>query len=318
LAREFLARGHDLVTLTSGPTLPSFFKPVGKHYHLNGPTLIMNNDRLSYFRTTIFNILHLPEFLVNFFKLRKWMKAEKPDLIVEDHEFFTSNCIRFSKRSIPSFSVDHQSTFVSPMFPFRKVDWILKIIIKIFTYAKVRLCSSFIDYGEKGSFICIPPILREEVLNMPVKDNGSIVVYHSSATVSDKEVLKKICPDDRPFIFYGYDHEIYKNLTFKPKGEDFLKDLAQCHVFITNCGFISVCEALVMGKKLICQPLKGHAEQEWNGEILKAFPNVRVVNKVDYQNLEIDRLSDPDPEKIKWLSRGLQQALHHILQDQKT
>jgi uncharacterized protein (TIGR00661 family) len=201
------------------------------------------------------------------------------------------------------------------MFPFRNVDKMLKCIVKIFSFAKTRLCSSYIDYGKKDSFISIPPILREEVLNIPVEDNGSVLVYHSSATASDKETIKKACPSDRKFIFYGYEPEVYKNLIFKLKGEDFLRDLASCHVFITNCGFISTSEALVLGKRVVCQPLKGHAEQEWNGKILKAFPNVRVVEHLDYQNLDLDRLSVPDPEKTQWLRKGLSLALHYILKD---
>src|SRR5574341_805132 len=311
LARALLKYDHDLITLTSGPSLPSFFKPLGKHYHLSGPTLIMNKDRLSYFRTTLDNTVRFPGFIVNFMKLKRLIEIEKPDLIVEDHEFFTSNYIRFWKPSVPSFSVDHQSTFVSPMFPFPGVDKMLKVIIKMFSFAKIRLCSSFVDYGRQDSFISIPPILREEVLSIPVEDDGSILVYHSSATSTDKAAIKRNCPSDRSFIFYGYEPETYKNLIFKSKGEEFLKDLARCHVFITNCGFISVCEALVLGKRVICQPLKGHAEQEWNGRILKVFPNVKVVENLDYQNLDVDRLSIPDPEKTLWLRQGLDLALHY-------
>ena len=318
LGSALLKYNHELITLTSGPDLLSFFKPLGnKHFHLKGPTLIVNKDRLSYSKTALYNVIHLPEFIINFLKLKKWMEIEKPDLVIVDYEPFTSNYLRITKPAIPSFSVDHQSTFISPMFPFPKLDWILKVITQIFTYAKVRLCSSLLDYGREGAFICIPPILREEVLNMETGDDGSVLVYHSSATASNKEEIKKVCPGDRKFIFYGYEFENYKNLTFKPKGEEFLQDLAKCHVYITNCGFFSVCEALVLGKRMICQPLKGHTEQEWNGRILKAFPNVKVVDNIDYQNLEIERLSIPDPEKTQWLRQGLEHALQYILEDQK-
>jgi uncharacterized protein (TIGR00661 family) len=313
LGTALMDRGYELITFTSGPELPVFFYPVSlKHYHLRGPTLIIRGSRLNYIKTFFYNLLRIPLFFLNLFKFAKFIEKEKPDLIIEDYEPFTSNYLRFWKPDIASFSVDHQSTFISPMFPHRNIGFLLKTITRIFTFARFRLCSSFSDYGSRGGFVSLPPILRREVLEQSASDDGSILVYHSTAQDSDKERLKKACPKNWKFIFYGYKAEEFENISFRPKGEGFLEDLAKCHLYVTNCGFFSVCEALVLGKKVICRPIEGHAEQEWNAKLLKAFANVRVETQVDYGNLKIDQIPEADPVQTAWLRRGLESALKHI------
>lgn len=314
LARALLDRGHQIFTLTSGPKPPSFFKPItGSYIHLNGPTLFMNNERMNYGKTAWFNFLHLPEFMKNILTVKKLIDEQKPDLILLDYEPFTANYLRLWKPSIRSFSVDHQSIFVSPMFPFKRVNFELKAITRIFSYAQTRLCTNFLDYGHQGSFFTMPMVLRDEILQKPVTDDGSILVYHSYPTAFDMERMIRACSSDRKFIFYGYDACTHKNLVFKPKGEGFLEDLAKCHIYITNCGLGSVSEALVMGKRLICQPVKGQSEQEWNARMLKAFPNVKVVEDFDMGQINDEDIPPPDREKQEWLKKGKEYALKYIL-----
>jgi len=315
LGTALIKKGCELVTFTSGPELPVLFYPVSmNHYHLKGPTLIIQGSRLSYIKTFFHNLFRLPLYFLNLFRFAKFIKKEKPDLIIEDYEPFTSNYLRFWRPRIASFSVDHQSIFISPMFSHRKASLLLRVITRIFTYARFRLCSSFSDYGSKDHFVSLPPILRPEVLNQQVSNDGSVLVYHSTASNLDKAHLKKACPKNGKFIFYGYEAEEFENISFRPKGDGFLNDLAKCHLYVTNCGFFSICEALVLGKKVICQPIEGHAEQEWNARLLKAFKNVRVENRVDFANLEIDRIPEADPAQMVWLRRGLDAALEHISQ----
>ena len=316
LGRALLSRGHELVTLTAGPHPSSFFKPLSKKYcHFDGPTLILDHERLSYTGTTIYNLVRSPRFLANLFKVKSFIERERPDLILLDYEPYTSNYIRFWKPEIPSFSLDHQSTFLSPAFPLGRVDFALSTITHIFTFAQMRLCANFVDYGGSGNFITVPPILREEALSIPVTDQGYTLIYHSSAMPEDKKKIKTICPKNGEFIFYGYESEVFENLIFKPKGPDFVRDLAGCHAFVTNCGLVSVTEALMMGKKIICQPLKRHSEQEWNGRMLNSFPNVRVVDQLNYADLRVNQLELLDKVKQDWLRRGLEVVLKYILKE---
>lgn len=313
LGTALAGRGHEVITVTSGPGMPSFLSPVGeRHYHFIGPTLIVDSRRLSFSRTTIHNLVRLPVFVRNLVRLRRLIREEKPDLILEDYEPYTSLFLRFFKTPVPSFSVDHQSLFVSDFFPHKGVEFLLRLITHIFTYARFRLCAGFVPYRSADGFVAVPPILQSEVLSTPVSDDGSIVVYHSSVASGAQEKLKKECPQDRRMIFYGYEAEEYGSLVFKPKGGQFLRDLSRCHAFVTNCGFVSVCEALVLGKKIICQPLAGHYEQEWNARMLKAFKNVRVVDEINYSDLGIEHIPPADPAQTVWLREGLSTVLDEM------
>ncbi|MEZ4828594.1 MAG: glycosyltransferase family protein [Bacteroidia bacterium] len=61
---------------------------------------------------------------------------------------------------------------------------------------------------------------------------------------------------------------------------DFVRSLITCEGILTGAGFETPAEALFLGKKLFCIPIKGQYEQQCNAAALKQM-GVPVVHKID-------------------------------------
>ncbi len=68
---------------------------------------------------------------------------------------------------------------------------------------------------------------------------------------------------------------------------------------ITGAGFETPAEALYMGKKLLCIPIKGQFEQLCNAEAIKRF-NVPVIDKIDdnFSNIVDNWLNSTFPKRL--------------------
>ena len=74
---------------------------------------------------------------------------------------------------------------------------------------------------------------------------------------------------------------VEKNITFIPiDNKAFNKSMINCSGVITGAGFETPAEALYLGKKLLCLPIKGQYEQLCNAEALKSF-DVPVIGSID-------------------------------------
>lgn len=195
------------------------------------------------------------------------LPVEKYDLILNDFEYITAaSC---AKKGIASINFGHQASFQSQKTPRPEKrslagEWVLK------NYARA---SSYIGlhFKEYDDFI-FPPIIKEEIRNAEITDKKYITVYLPSFC---EQQLKDLFTSFSSCRFEVFCRETtqpfhFRNIHFLPIEKNrFNKSLINCTGIITGAGFETPAEALHLGKKLMCIPIKGQYEQKCNAAALK-------------------------------------------------
>ena len=218
--------------------------------------------------------------------LRTWKEAkelpiEKYDIVINDFESITSMACRIKK--VKSINFGHQASFMSKHTPRpAKKDFIGELVLKHYASAATYVGLHFQRYDD---FI-YPPVIKDEILKAEVKNEGHITVYLPH--YSDENVLKGLrgLKSSRGLKFEVFSKVVKEvvavdNVSFIPVNNSaFNKSMASSLGVITGAGFETPAEALYMGKKVMCFPIKGQYEQYCNAEALKHF-NVPVIDSLD-------------------------------------
>ncbi len=215
---------------------------------------------------------------IRIYKEAKELPVEKYDIVINDFECITSLACKF--KNIPSVNFGHQASFVSNKTPRpNKKDIAGELILKKYATADHYIGLHFEQYD---NFI-FSPIIKDQILHTEAKNNGHVTVYlsHYSDEVVAQQ-LKKV--KDISFEVFSKkvkEKVIDGNITFIPiDGKTFNKSMINAYGVITGAGFETPAEALYLGKKLMCLPIKGQYEQLCNAAALKNF-NVPIINTMD-------------------------------------
>ncbi len=203
-------------------------------------------------------------------RLRKEIRelpVEKYDLVINDFEYITAAAC--AKKRIPSVNFGHQASFQSPNTPRHDKkniagEWVLKNYAKASRYIGLH----FKKYDE---FI-FPPVIKKEVREAEPADKNYITVYLPSWCEQQLKDLFRPLTDCRFEIFCRETKEPHQsgNIRFFPVDKGlFNKSFINCAGIITGAGFETPAEALHLGKKLMCIPIRGHYEQQCNAAALK-------------------------------------------------
>lgn len=206
------------------------------------------------------------------------LPVEKYDLVINDFEYITAAAC--SKKKIPSVNFGHQASFQSAATPRPSKknitgEWILKNYAKASRYVGLH-------FKQYDDFI-FTPIIKKEILQAQPIDKGYITVYLPSWCEAQLYDLFTAFSGYRFQIFCrGIEHpKITDNLIFLPVNKMlFNKSLIQCTGIITGAGFETPAEALHLGKKLLCIPIKGQYEQQCNAAALKEM-GVYCLKKIE-------------------------------------
>ena len=208
------------------------------------------------------------------------LPVEKYDIVLNDFECITSLACKF--KNVPSVNFGHQASFMSANTPRpKRKDLVGELILKSYATASKYIGLHFDQYDD---FI-YSPVIKEKILNAEVKDLGHITVYLSH--YSDEFVISKLknIPDLRFEVFSKKVSGRIENgnITLIPIDNDaFVESMINCSGVITGAGFETPAEALYLGKKLMCLPIKGQYEQLCNAAALQKF-NVPILNNMDDQ-----------------------------------
>lgn len=131
------------------------------------------------------------------------------------------------------------------------------------------------------------PIIRKEIRNLSLSDEGHITVYLPS--YSDEKIMKKLSLiDDIHFqVFSKHAKKLirHQNVEIRPiDTELFYQSLASCSGVISAAGFGLTSEALFLGKKLLVIPQKQQLEQKCNAVALEKL-GVKVVKQLRKRNI---------------------------------
>ena len=189
------------------------------------------------------------------------------DLVINDFDFITAESCRIHKKA--SIHLGHQASFLSSKTP--RPD--KKSSIGEFIYKNYCKTSHYLGFHfEKYDSFILPPVIKREVLEAEPDDLGHITVYLPSY---QRNCLEPQFAMLKNHLFHWFLHGVKQpfregNIIFYPIDSNlFNKSLTGCHGLITGGGFETPSEALFLGKKLMCIPIRDHYEQKCNAAALE-------------------------------------------------
>lgn len=235
--------------------------------------------------------------ILSVWKEAQALPVEKYDIILNDFDCITSLACKLKGKH--SIGFGHQASFQSkltPCAPKKDIagEWVLQHYAKASAYVGLH-------FDAYDDFI-VSPILKSNILNATPINKKHITVYLSH--YSDDVVMHYL--HQHPDIaFEVFSKKIQaptriKNIQFIPISNDaFTKSMIASEGVITGAGFETPAEALYLGKKLLCLPIRGQYEQLCNAAALKNF-GVTIVDKMDneFTGTIASWLSSPNPTPL--------------------
>jgi len=219
-----------------------------------------------------FKIMNLPQL----WKDMHSIPLKQYDLIINDFEPVSAWACRLQK--VPSVSLSHQCSFVSPKTPrpdkWNYAEWLFKY------YSPTTHHIGF--HFERYDDFIHTPVIRSEIRNLETSNNGHYTVYLPA--YDDKTLLKYLKDTDVEWhIFSKRQKTPYRegNVHICPvNNQEFNKSLASCAGLLTGGGFEGPAEALFLQKKVMMIPMTGQYEQRCNA-LAASRLGVPVVNGID-------------------------------------
>ncbi|MBX9779753.1 MAG: glycosyl transferase [Chitinophagaceae bacterium] len=216
--------------------------------------------------------------ILSVWKEAQALPVEKYDVVLNDFDCITALACKLKGK--PSIGFGHQASFQSnltPRAPKKDIagEWVLQHYAKASAYVGLH-------FDAYDDFI-VSPILKSNILTANSINKKHITVYLSH--YSD-DVLMHYLHQHPDIQFEVFSKKIpvptrIKNIQFIPISNDaFTKSMIASEGVITGAGFETPAEALYLGKKLLCLPIRGQYEQLCNAEALKKF-GVTIVDKID-------------------------------------
>ncbi len=267
-----LERHCDLDLLISG-TQSEVQLPNPLKYRFKGVSFVYNKKGgLSYSRSAWTNLS--PRLMQEVLSL----PIKQYDLVINDFEPVSAWACRL--RGVPSIAMGHQAAFLSDKTPRpEKIDPIGESILKNYAPAPRGIGFHFDRYDD---FIH-PPVIREGIRQQDPEDLGHYTVYLPAFRDDVLLGMLSQIPGVEWQVFSKYAKQATRNgnVWIRPvNNEAFLESFVKCQGMLTGAGFETPAEALYMGKKLFCIPIRGQYEQYCNAAALEKL-GVSIAWRVD-------------------------------------
>jgi len=238
----------------------------------------------------------------------KHLPVDQYDIVLNDFDSITSLACKLKNK--PSVGFGHQASFNSKLVPrAAEKDMAGELVLNHYAKATAYAGLHFKPYDQH----IFSPIIKSTILNATVQNQGHVTVYLSH--YSDEVVMKHLKQID------GIRFELFSkkvkepiteaNITLLPiSNEGFTNSMINSVGVITGAGFETPAEALYMGKKLLCLPIRGQYEQLCNAAALTEF-GVPIIQKIDasFSNTVAGWLNAPAPNSLI-----IEQSTYEIVQ----
>lgn len=204
------------------------------------------------------------------------LEVDQYDLVISDYEPVTAWAS--INKKVPCFALSHQAAFLSEKSPRPKRRSLMaEQILKNFAPCNKAIGFHFRRYD---SFI-LPPIIRQQVLNMDTTPGNHITVYlpafHHDILISHFQKIPKT--EWQVFSPSCSESFIINNVIVHPVGNiPFLKSLKSGMGVFTSGGFETCAEAMYIGKKLMVMPIRNQYEQLCNSAALEQMGVTVIKN----------------------------------------
>ncbi|MDR3694106.1 glycosyltransferase family protein [Mucilaginibacter sp.] len=222
-----------------------------------------------------FKLMNLPRLLKDI----KNLPLKQYDLIINDFEPVSAWACKLQK--LPSVSLSHQCSFVSPKTPRpAKRSW-AEWLFKYYSPTTDHIGFHFERYDD---FIHTP-VIRSEIRNLTTSNAGHYTVYLPAYDDKLLAGLLNKTPKADWHIFSKRQKTPYQQgnvQVFPVNNEAFNTSLAACEGLLTGGGFEGPAEALFLQKKVMMIPMKGQYEQQCNA-LAASKLGVPVIYDIDEQ-----------------------------------
>jgi uncharacterized protein (TIGR00661 family) len=285
--RHLQSEGHQLllVSYDKGYQMLSKSFSVRK---ISGLSLQYESNEVKYLGTITKNILNSRANLQSLDKVLSLTKKFKPDLVITDFEptvTLTANWLGLPLISLDNMHVITKTRLEVPE-KWRTSYLTTKLIIRLMVINASRyLILSFFPApltSDKAQLV--PPLVRQEILQLKASLGQHILVY---LTAANQSILPVLQASGANYIIYGLGKRPASgNLCFKDLGaKDYLKDLASAQAIIATAGFSLISEALYLGKPYLALPIKSQFEQLINAHYLQKLGYGLLAEKFDAPTL---------------------------------
>ncbi len=252
--------------------------PFKVKYCFNGLSFVFGKKGgIDYFETFKKNNLK------KLFREIKQLPVDDYDIIINDFEPVSAWACYLKNRHCIGLS--HQIGVINKNAPHpSKRDFIGNSVLKYYAPVTRKYGFHFLPY-DKNIFT---PVIREEVRNLIVTNNGHYTVYLPA--YGDKEIIKMLScfPEIEWQVFSKHSNENYitDNIqVFQIQNDQFLKSIASSEGVLCGAGFETPAEVLYLQKKLMVIPMKGQYEQQCNATALKAL-GVTVLKSLKIKHMD--------------------------------
>lgn len=201
------------------------------------------------------------------FKDARQLPVDNYDVIINDFDFITARACKLN--DLKSVQFGHQASFKSDNTPRPKSkSRIGELVLQKYAKANSYVGLHFKSYDD----YIFPPVIKKEIIDASIQDNGHITVYLPSYNYECIETVFKSLPGLQFHWFIHTATKIIKNenITYFPISDHtFTKSLISCHGIITGGGFETPAEAFFLQKKLMVIPIRDHYEQLCNAVAAK-------------------------------------------------
>ncbi len=335
LEKLLTANGHQVVGILVGKSearhLPEFFTkgvsaPVKQFDSVNFQPSAENRT-VNMLKSIFYNIEKFPQYLKSILFLKDAIKSSGADVVVNFYELLTGITYFNFKIDIPNVSIGHQYLFQHDGFRLGDSGITGTEGLMIFTKftsigATKKLALSFRSMEDDGAkrIRVVPPVLREEVLEMKASRGNYIHGYMLNSGFSD-DVMKWHAAHPGVELRFFWDRwsespvkRIDDTLSFYLLDDkEFLRQMAGCMAYASTAGFESVCEAMYFGKPVLMVP--SHIEQRCN-----AFDAVRGGTGISSSFFDLSALLEfterfrPDEAFPEWARSARKLILEELVE----
>jgi uncharacterized protein (TIGR00661 family) len=276
--------GHELVSVYFGVSpqreTPSQIKDIfnDKLSYFRSPNFIRTRNRkgINISESFAYNILRAHLYIKSILYLRRRMKEDRPDIIVNFYDLLGGIAYYFSSSQAVFFSISHHFLFESPDFVRPKGFYLQKRLLVLHNRicglsAEKRIALSFRPMSNFANTRVCPPLLRKDIVRAKPKKANFVLVYLLNEGLSAdllpffreyNEIQFKVFmqPGMSPNMFPG-------NVILSPLDHNEFKEaLMNSSAVIASAGFETVCEAAYLEKLVFLIPSENHYEQHGNME----------------------------------------------------
>ncbi len=276
--------GHEVVSVMVGSSakrlLPKFFinKINCDIIRFLSPNFLPTpKGKKSFLLASIlYNLFLIPAYIRSLLTIKKEISKKEPDVVINFYEFLCGITYGVFNLAPPMINIAHQYYFLTPDFNYtgnKKLEFeLLNFYSRMTSLNSYRILALSFRMSEDsvyGNIRIVPPLLRHEVINHPVKKGNYIHGYILNSGYAN-ELVKWSNSNVYEKLHFFWDKknvessvELTPTLTMHSLDDVlFLEKMAGCKGFATTGGFESVCEAMYLQKPVLMVPT--HIEQECN------------------------------------------------------